>query len=105
MHQAIGITFALLGQLQTVFSPRELLLWQIPLCGSDRGLFCAQAKKVYKHMKARKDMNLASRQHQQLLHEVYYDGLVLTWLAKTRLPSCVMLHDMHTILDCIVVKR
>ncbi|KAL0037105.1 hypothetical protein WJX79_000589 [Trebouxia sp. C0005] len=27
------------------------------------------AKKAYKHMKARKDMNLASRQHQQLLHE------------------------------------
>ncbi|KAL0028996.1 hypothetical protein WJX77_010606 [Trebouxia sp. C0004] len=27
------------------------------------------AKKAYKHMKARKDMNIASRQHQQLLHE------------------------------------
>jgi len=44
------------------------------LCGSDRGLFYAQAKKAYKHMKARKDMNLASRQHQQLLHEVQHDG-------------------------------
>ena len=62
--------FALLGQLQTVFSPKAMLRWQIPLRVSDRELFYAQAKKAYKHMKARKDMNLASRQHQQLLHEV-----------------------------------
>ena len=28
------------------------------------------------------------------------------WLAKMRLPAkCVILHDMHTIRDCIDVKR
>ena len=63
----------IIGAAADRFCPKGMLRWQIPLCGCDRGLFYAQAKKAYKHMKARKDMNLASRQHQQLLHEVYYD--------------------------------
>ena len=74
MRAAIGTNFASSGQLQTCFSPKEMLPWQVLLCRSDKGLSYLQAKKAYKHMKARKDMNLASRQHQQLLHEVYYDG-------------------------------
>ena len=70
-----------------MFSPKEMLPWQMPLHGSDRGLFDAQAKKAYKHMKARKDMNLASRQHQQLLHEVYYNGCSWSMARKDEIAS------------------
>jgi len=74
MHEAIGITLVHQGSRKPFLAQDTNLPWQISLCGSDRRLFYAQAKKAYKHMKARKDMNLASRQHHQLLHEVHYDG-------------------------------
>lgn len=54
--------------------------------------FAVQAKKAYKHAKARKDMNQASRQHHQLLHEVYIILNLILALNTFEMQHCLQSH-------------